>query len=94
MYNKIANYVLIQQEINIHISDDAPCEYMAKVIEQCHGQGGSHGGIKDENALKENLKQNCIPEDFVSMAIDDYEKFLTKRRKLMAEKIRHYYENL
>lgn len=28
MYNQIANYVFLQREINIKISDDAPCIYM------------------------------------------------------------------
>lgn len=45
--------------------------------------------------FKENLDVNCVPPDVVSMSIDDYETvFLLARRKLMAEKIRKYYEAL
>lgn len=32
MYNQIANYVFLQQKINIKISDDAPCIYMQEVV--------------------------------------------------------------
>lgn len=93
-YNQVANFVYLQQEINIHIRDDAPCEYMAKVIEQCKTGDPVYGGIIDSDKLKENLQQNCIPEGFESMDIHNYTEFLTKRRELMAKKIRDYYEAL
>ena len=34
-YNQIANYVFLQQEINIKIADKAPSEYMQEVYRQC-----------------------------------------------------------
>lgn len=93
-YNQIANYVYLQQEINIKISDDAPCKYMDVVLEQCRNEKPVYGGIINIEKLKENLQQNCIPETFSSMDINDYNDFLAKRRELMAEKIHRYYENL
>lgn len=90
-YNQIANYVYLQQEINIKISDDAPCIYMAKVLKQCETKQPVYGGIVKADALQENLRQNCIPEGFEHMDIKDYTAFLAERRKLMAQKIRDYY---
>lgn len=90
-YNQIANYVFLQQEINIRIGDDAPAVYMTEVYNQCKTKRPVYGGITDVEVLKENLKQNSIPEGFEEMRIDDYEEFLQKRRLLMAEKIRTYY---
>lgn len=93
-YNQIANYVFLQQEINIRIGDDAPAEYMAEVYNQCSTKQPVYGGITDIDNLRDNLKQNCIPDGFEKMRIDDYEVFLEERRKLMANKIRSYYFTL
>ncbi len=93
-YNQIANYAFIQQEINIKIRDDAPCEYMKTVFEQCRTKNSVYGGIVNEEQLSENLRENCIPEGFENMDVSDYADFLEKRRKLMAEKIRDYYCSL
>ena len=94
MYNQVANYVFLQQEINIKISDDAPCTYMKKVFDQCQTKKPIYGGIVDEIELHRNLEQNCIPAGFEEMEISDYNNFLEMRRKLMAEKIRNYYFSL
>lgn len=93
-YNQIANYVYLQSEINIKISDNAPNKYMSTVLEQCETKQPVYGGITDLETLKQNLKENCIPEDFATMEIDDYNNFLEQRRKLMAEMIHSYYESL
>lgn len=94
MYNQIANYVFLQQEINIRISDDAPCIYMKNILNQCESKVLQYGSIVDKEILKDNLRQNCVPEGFENMDITDYSEFLAKRRKLMANKIREYYESL
>mgnify|MGYP005930235961 CR=1 FL=1 len=94
MYNQIANYVLLQQEINIKISDDAPCIYMQEVLNQCKTKKPSYGGIIDKAVLMDNLRQNCIPNGFENMNITNYQDFLCKRRALMAKKIREYYKAL
>ena len=93
-YNQIANYAYVHQAINISISDEAPCEYMGKVFDQCETKKPIYGGITDLEELKENLRQHCIPEGFEKMDIQDYERFLQERRVLMAEKIRAYYFSL
>lgn len=93
-YNQIANYVYLQSEINIKISDTAPNKYMGVVLNQCETKQPVYGGITDRHILKKNLEDNCIPEDFVNMEIGDYERFLNSRRLLMAKKIKEYYESL
>lgn len=93
-YNQIANYVYLQSEINIKISDTAPSKYMEAILNQCETKQPVYGGITDKDALMKNLDDNCIPRDFVSMQIEDYERFLSERRLLMARKIRDYYEGL
>lgn len=94
MYNQIANYVYLQSEINIKVKDTAPKEYMATVIKQCEDKVPVYGGIVDKDKLMENLKANCVPEDFISMNINDFNRFLEERRQLMAIKIKNYYESL
>lgn len=93
-YNQIANYVFLQQEINIKISDDAPAEYMKEVYKQIDTKQPVYGGIVELNDLKDNLRQNCVPDDFENMDINDYQTFLEQRRKLMAQKIKDYYFSL
>ena len=83
-YNQIANYAYTQSEINIKIKDDAPCVYMAEMKKQVTGGELQYGGITDENDLKNNLAENCVPEEFVNMDIRNYKEFLEKRRVLMA----------
>lgn len=93
-YNQIANYVYAQSEINIKIGRKSPREYMGAVMEQTNGGELMYGGITDRNDLDENLRQSCIPNGFEKMEIDDYESFLKERRKLMAKKIKEYYNSL
>ncbi len=93
-YNQIANYVYMQSEINIRVGNKAPKEYFEELREQVNSNETIYGGITDEKALMKNLKMNSIPEEIFDMTIEDYDEFLLKRRELMAEKIRKYYESL
>ena len=90
-YNQIANFAMLQTEINIAVSNRAPREYMSDVKAQCNGQDNKYGLISDEEDLKRNLQENSIPEEIVDMTYEDYEEFLRKRRVLMAEKVKKYY---
>lgn len=94
MYNQIANYVYTQSEINIKIKDQAPKEYMAQVKEQCTSGNAVYGGIDSLVKLEANMVANCIPQDIFDMDYTRFEDFLEKRRHLMAQKIRKYYELL
>lgn len=93
-YNQIANYVYMQSEINIKIKDKAPKVYFGEIKSQCENGNLVYGGIDSFDELKDNLVQNAIPLDVFDMDIDNYQEFLSKRRLLMADKIRKYYESL
>ena len=94
LYNQIANYVYTQSEINVKIKDQAPKEYMAQVKQQCTGGNAVYGGIDSLVKLETNMAANCIPEGIFDMDYTQFEDFLEKRRHLMAQKIRRYYEQL
>lgn len=93
-YNQIANYTYLDTQVNKAVSDDAPNIYFRKAFEQCETKQLIYGNITDLDILHKNLKQNCIPEDIAEMDNSDYDSFLNKRRKLMAQKIKAYYYNL
>jgi hypothetical protein len=93
-YNQIANYALAQNEINITIGDKAPSDYFKTLFDQCNGLKKRIGGIVDIKELKRNLEMHCIPDRVESMSADNYEDFLIERRKLMAQKIRSYFNAL
>jgi len=91
-YNQIANYVYTQSEINIKIGNKPVEKYLGEVKEQCNGGDLKYGGITDFNLILENFKQNAVPISIFEMTMDNYQDFLIERRKLMAEKMRKYYE--
>jgi hypothetical protein len=93
-YNQIANYVYMQQEVNIAVGNKAPDAYFSEVLEQCHGGVLKYGGISSLDELHQNLQANCVPESIFTMTLDHYDEFLKERRKLMAEKMKEYYFSL
>lgn len=90
-YNQIANYVIMQNEINIAIRDNPPSKYFPTILEQCSGGNIRYGGITTKEELEKNFKMNCIPLDLKNLISEKYEEFLIERRKLMAQKIKEYY---
>ncbi len=93
-YNQIANFVIAQSEINIAISDKAPELYFSDLAEQCNGGSTLYGAITDEARMRENLRTHCVPEVMLDGDIPEYEDFLEARRKLMALKIKEWFEVL
>jgi hypothetical protein len=93
-YNQIANYVYMQQEVNIKVGNKAPETYFSEVLEQCHSGELKYGAIANKEELSKNLEENCIPESVFTMTIENYQEFLMERRKLMAKKIKSYYYSL
>lgn len=93
-YNQIANFTYLDTQVNKEISDDAPNIYFKNAVEACKNGCALYGNITDAETLKLNMDGNCIPEDIVNMDHSDYSAFLVARRKLMAKKIRKYYEHL
>lgn len=94
-YNQIANYVLMQQEINIAIGAKAPEVYFNELKMQCTDESKlKYGGIDNMYELMRNLETHCIPESIFDMNVEKYDEFLNERRKLMSRKISKYYHNL
>ena len=67
---------------------------MAQVKKQCAGSNAIYGGIDSMTKLEANMNANCIPQEIFDMDYTQFEEFLKKRRQLMAQKIRKYYELL
>jgi len=93
-YNQIANFVIAQSEINIAIGDKPPEQYFGELADQVSGGKKRYGGFTEEAALRANLAENCVPANLLQGGPFDYEDFLHERRKLMAEKIRQWFEVL
>jgi len=95
-YNQIANYVMMQSEINISIGDKSPADYFSKLLEYCRNgnERAAYGAITDLDQIKDNFVTHCIPEGMENKTIEHYEEFLQERRKLMAKKIKKYYWKL
>lgn len=93
-YNQIANFVLAQSEINIAIGDKAPEIYFKELAEQCDGGVKKYGGITDRAEMIDNLRINCLPESMIDGAIPSFDSFLDQRRKMMALRIKAYFEGL
>lgn len=93
-YNQIANFVLAQSEINIAIGDRPPEKYFKELADQVSDGEKKYGGITDESDLRANLCASCIPVSMLDGKIPDYDDFLQERRKLMAIKIKTWFEAL
>lgn len=93
-YNQIANFVLAQSEINIAIGDKPPARYFKELAEQVNGGNKKYGGIANTDDLRINLRMSCVPESMLDGEIPDYNDFLEQRRKLMALKIKTWFEAL
>lgn len=93
-YNQVANFALTETSINISISNQSPDVYMARVEQQINTGKLNLGEIVDQADLDKNLQDNALPANFAEVDASTYKVFLADRRKLMAQKIREYYELL
>lgn len=93
-YNQVANYIYLDTQVNKAISDDAPNVYFGKALEQCETKNIELGNISETEVLQINLNENCIPDGITTMTVEQYDEFLLKRRKLMAQLIKKYYQSL
>ncbi|QQS29844.1 MAG: DUF262 domain-containing protein [Sphingobacteriales bacterium] len=93
-YNQIANYVYMQSEINIKVGNKPPKDYFEVIINQMLDNNKQVSGLSTQQELLDNLQMNAVPTNIMQMSIDDYNDFLTARRKLMATKIKEFYHSL
>lgn len=93
-YNQIANYVYMQSEVNIKVGNKPPKDYFELIKTQIQDENRQVSGLSTKQDLLDNFKMNCVPTEIMDMNINDYQDFLTLRRKLMAKKIKAYYFSL
>lgn len=94
LYNQVANYAYLEKRINIKIADKRPGDYFTEALNACAEDTAYFGDIAKVDDLYANMAENCIPEDIFDMGAKDYREFLSKRRQLMAAKIRDYFKGL
>ena len=88
-YNQIANYVVMQGEINIAIGDDPPDSYCSALWRHCEDAEVRYDGITDADDLQATLKAYCIPQGMEVNEVRDYDGFLKERRLLMTGQSRN-----
>jgi hypothetical protein len=93
-YNQIANFVYLQQEINVKVSNKSPKQYFEEILNQIKTGDFKYGNLTSEESFYSNLEKHCIPKEIINMESGDYLDFLVSRRKLMAKKIEKYYKSL
>ena len=93
-YNQIANYVIAQSEINIAIGAKPPEIYFSELAEQCNNGPRKYGGITEPKEMRINFEANCIPAGMLNGEIKEFAEFLEERRRLMALKIKNWFEVL
>jgi hypothetical protein len=93
-YNQVANFVYTEQATNIKVGMLKPQEYLDKVKSQIESNTNEISTLDSLKGLNENLIANDIPGIIETASHSDYETFLENRRKLMANKLKAYYEQL
>jgi len=93
-YNQVANFVYTEQATNIKVGMLTPKDYLDKVKNQIDAGTNEISTLDSHSSLQENLTNNEIPNLIVDANHLVYEKFLESRRKLMAKKLKAYYEDL
>ncbi|RCW91299.1 GmrSD restriction endonuclease domain-containing protein [Winogradskyella arenosi] len=93
-YNQVANFVYTEQATNIKVGMLTPQNYIAKVATQIEDGVFDISTLDSKIGLEENLLLNDIPKTLHKATHLDYNDFLVERRKLMAAKIKTYYEQL
>jgi hypothetical protein len=84
----------MQSEINIQIGNKAPKDYFAELEQQVRGGRRRYGNLDSSVDLEANLSMHAIPNSIADGSIESYETFLKDRRRLMAQKMKHYYRQL
>lgn len=78
--NQIANFALLEWNDNVRIADKSPAEYYPLYADRF-----------DADDLEQMMKYHALPKNWTKMS---YERFLSERRKLIAQVIREGFESL
>jgi hypothetical protein len=93
-YNQVANFALTETSINISIANKPPTVYMAEIADQVESGQLTLGEITDGADLERNLVENAVPTTLATVTAASYPEFLDQRRRLMADVIRTYFDQL
>lgn len=93
-YNQVANFVFTEQATNIKVGMLTPKDYLDKVKAQIQAGKNEISTLDSETSLQENLVANDIPSLIEEASHLVYERFLEERRRLMASKLKIYYDQL
>jgi hypothetical protein len=94
-YNQVANYTYLSKPVNVAVGKKAPKVYLGEVVTAIEaGKDSAYTTMRSMDELYANLDENCIPREIVNMDVADYHKFLEARRKLMAQKVKAYFNAL
>lgn len=93
-YNQVANFVFTEQATNIKVGMLTPKDYLDKVKAQIQAGTNEISTLDSTTCLQENLINNDIPSIIEEASHLVYEDFLEERRRLMAKKLKGYYESL
>lgn len=94
-YNQVANFVLLNHPTNVSIGKKAPIVYMHEIVDSLQkGKPSEYTSINTMVDLQVNMRENCIPDGFIDMDHSSYACFISERQKLMAAKIRQWFESL
>ena len=94
-YNQVANYTYLIKPVNVAVGKKAPKVYLGEVISAIEaGKDSAYTTMRSLDELYVNLDENCIPHEIVNMDVTDYHTFLEARRKLMAQKVKAYFNAL
>ena len=93
-YNQVANFALTETAINISISNKPPAQYVNDLDEQVRTGRLVLGEIADAGDLARNLAENAVPDDLGEVSAGSYLEVLSRRRRLMAEAIRQYFDQM
>ena len=93
-YNQVANFVFTEQATNIKVGMLTPKDYLDKVKAQIEAGTNEISTLDSTTSLQENLINNDIPSIIEEASHLVYEDFLEERRRLMAKKLKGYYESL
>lgn len=93
-YNQVANFVYTEQATNIKVGMLPPKDYLHKVKSQIQCGTNEICTLDSHSSFQENLTNNDIPRIIEEASHLAYEGFLEERRRLMANKLKVYYEQL
>lgn len=93
-YNQVANFVFTEQATNIKVGMLTPKDYLDKVKAQIGAGSNEISTLDSLNSIEDNLLANDVPSNIQEASHLNYEDFLTERRRLMANKLKIYYEQL